>query len=144
MEHRRQRLGVSRSHSSQGMPLSVIANPSNHPFQSLYQVESRPPPPRRPASNSSSLTFAIAARDVAKLIGKGGASIKELRSKSQCQIEIGDESDDRGRHKEVEITVGGATDDVCKKAQAMVEDHLGYNTGFYSNNNVRMTVIQAQ
>ena len=104
------------------------------------QVESRPPPPRHPNSRAPnhSLTFTIGARDVSRLIGRGGASIKELRSKSGCKIDVGDESDDR-KMKEVEICVGGSSEEVCKKAQTMVEEHLGYNTGFYANNNVRFT-----
>jgi len=71
---------------------------------------------------------------VSRLIGRGGASIKELRNKSGCKIDVGDESDDR-KMKEVEICVGGSNEEVCKKAQTMVEEHLGYNTGFYANNN---------
>jgi len=103
------------------------------------KVDRRPPPrprqaqPRGPEPNAS-LTFTIGSRDVAKLIGKGGASIKELRAKSGCRIEIGDETDDRGRNREVEICVKGSSEDVCKKAQEMVEEHLGYNTGFYNQN----------
>jgi polyribonucleotide nucleotidyltransferase len=33
----------------------------------------------------------IGSRDVGKLIGKGGATIRELRQKSGCQIEVGEE-----------------------------------------------------
>jgi len=80
------------------------------------------------ANNNCSLTFGIGIRDVGKLIGRAGASIKELRQKSGCRIEIGEEV---GR-KEVEITVSGATDEACKAAQDLVEDHLGYNKGYYA------------
>ena len=41
------------------------------------------------------LTFSIGARDVPKLIGRAGATIKDLRTKSGCSIQIGEESDNR-------------------------------------------------
>ena len=44
------------------------------------------------------------------------------------------------RLKECEIEVNGPTDAACKKAEEMVYDALGYNKGFYDqNNNVRCT-----
>ena len=42
------------------------------------------------------------------------------------------------RLKECEIEVNGPTDAACKKAEEMIYDALGYNKGFYDqNNNVR-------
>ena len=44
------------------------------------------------------------------------------------------------RLKECEIEVNGPTDAACKKAEEFVYDALGYNKGFYDqNNNVRCT-----
>ena len=44
------------------------------------------------------------------------------------------------RLKECEIEVKGPTDAACKKAEEMIYDALGYNKGFYDqNNNVRCT-----
>ena len=44
------------------------------------------------------------------------------------------------RLKECEIEVNGPTDAACKKAEEMIYDALGYNKGFYDqNNNVRFT-----
>ena len=45
------------------------------------------------------------------------------------------------RLKECEIEVNGPTDAACKKAEAMVYDALGYNKGFYDqNNNARFSL----
>ena len=35
----------------------------------------------------------IGAKDVGRLIGRGGATIKDLRLKSECQIEVANEGD---------------------------------------------------
>jgi len=48
--------------------------------------------------------FQISSRDNGKLIGKGGSTIRDLRQKSGCQIELG-EGDDR----ETDVYVYGRT-----------------------------------
>ena len=80
--------------------------------------------PPRTAKHSS--TFSIGKTDVGRLIGRGGSTIKDLRQKSGCEIDIGDED-----RREVAITVYGPSDDACKAAQEMIEEHLGYNKGFH-------------
>jgi len=98
------------------------------------RVDGPPPPKNNSTEHPCKLTFSIGARDVPKLIGRAGATIKDLRTKSGCSIQIGEESDNR-RLKECEIEVNGPTDAACKKAEEMIYDALGYNKGFYDQNN---------
>ena len=46
----------------------------------------------------------ISSRDTGKLIGKGGSTIRELKQKSGCQIELGEEGD-----RETDVHVYGRT-----------------------------------
>ena len=67
----------------------------------------------------------MSSRHVGRLIGRGGASIGELRQRSGARIEIGEEGDD-----ETDIHLYGS-DQQRKDAERLVNEHLGYSNAYH-------------
>ena len=63
----------------------------------------------------SSLVTQIASKDVGKLIGRGGATINELRQKSGCRIDIN--RDNNRNDISVDVTLTGQSQDAVEKCQ---------------------------
>ena len=67
----------------------------------------------------------MSSRHVGRLIGRGGASIGELRQRSGARIEIGEEGDN-----ETDIHLYGS-DQQRKDAERLVNEHLGYSNAYH-------------
>lgn len=74
--------------------------------------------PRSGNTASESITMTISARDVGRIIGKGGCKIRELEQESGARIKIGEEEDG-----ETVLTLIG-TADHSSKAQDLIEELL--------------------
>ncbi len=66
------------------------------------------------------MAFQISSKDVGRLIGRGGATIRELRQKSGARIDIGEEGD-----FDTDVHLRG-TEDQMREAEKMVNAELGY------------------
>jgi len=74
------------------------------------------------------MTTQISSKDVGKLIGRAGVSIKELRQKSGCKIEVGDQSG----NFETEVMLSGPSQEIVEKAKIMIDEFV--TIFFYLNN----------
>jgi len=77
---------------------------------------------QRFAQRGPHLEFEIARSDVGKLIGRGGATIRQLRETTGCKIETGDET-----HNATVIHVFGPTEEKAQEARDKIEETLGYS-----------------
>ncbi len=60
-----------------------------------------------------------------RLIGRGGATIKELRQRSGARIDIGEEGD-----RETDVHLHG-TDEQRREAERLVNSQLGYSNAYH-------------
>ncbi|XP_034041355.1 probable ATP-dependent RNA helicase DDX43 [Thalassophryne amazonica] len=95
----------------------------NRGFESKNRGTDRPPP--RGAEGSSPLTFTVENSSVGRIIGRGGAKIRELEEGTGTRIKI------RSVACESEVAIFGSSD-AKQKVKEMIEDLLPYgNSQFH-------------
>ena len=75
-------------------------------------------------SNNSAKVIQVGSRDVGKVIGSGGAKIRELQEMSGARIKIQDEVDRKAYSRDIALH---GTEEQQRKAEEMINEFLGYN-----------------
>ena len=73
---------------------------------------------------SSTLVTQISSKDVGKLIGRNGATINDLRSKSGCRIDFPNE---RQKGIVMDVNLSGPSLASVEKCRDLIDELLGYS-----------------